>query len=119
MRSHDTARLDALPRKTLAMSLPGDDTGRKHLADDHWKHAIGRAIERALELAGLQKGQAAAAMGYGENQAPISRWIAGAESPQFARLWSVPELRGPLVIALAELSDAVSVETTITLRRRA
>lgn len=119
MAENLTARLDSIPRKSLAMRHEDPHTLRKKFADDEWKLVIGGAIERALELAGMQKGQAAFEMGYGENQAPLSRWIAGTESPQFARLWSVPALRGPIVLALAELSETVSVETTITVRRRA
>jgi hypothetical protein len=109
-----TAQLDGIKRKSLVMR---GESLRKPLADD-LKRPIGQAIERALVLADITKQDAAFRMGY-EDQSALSRWIAGAETAQFARLFSIPELRGPLVIALAELSETVSVETTITIRRRA
>lgn len=118
MAAHDTAALDRVPRKTLAM---GSEALRKKFAesDDAMKRALGRAIERALQIAGMTKGEAAHEMGYGENQAPISRWIAGSETPQFCRLFAVPALRAPLVLALAELSTDIEVTQHIVIRRRA
>lgn len=95
---------------------------RKKLAepsDDAARVALGSAIERALQLAGMTKVQAAQEMGYGENQAPVSRWIAGIETPQFAKLFAVKQLRQPLVIALAELADGIEIVTQLTVRRRA
>lgn len=97
----------------------GGEGLRKKFADDECRRAIGRAIEQALGLAGMQKGEAAAEMGYGDNQAPLSRWIAGTETPQFAKLFSIDRLQGPLVIALAALSTDTEVVTEIRVRRRA
>jgi hypothetical protein len=111
---HDTARLDGLPHKMLAMRGEGF---RKPLAED-LKRAIGQAIERAIVLASLTKQDVAHQMGY-EDQSALSRWISGAETPQFAKLFVVVELRGPLVIALAELAHDVEISTTLTVRRRA
>lgn len=111
---HDTAVLDAIPRKTLSM---GSEAIRKPLADEEIRRAIGRAIERAVAMAGLTKQQAAAEMGYGENQAPLSRWISGTETPQFSKLWSVPQLRSCIVIALAQLADDIEVTTNIRIRK--
>jgi hypothetical protein len=110
MAAHDTTLLDAVPRKTLAMR---SESLRKPLAG-----AIGRAIDRAITLSGLTKQDAAYRMGY-QDQSAVARWISGVETPQLARLFAVPELRAPLVQALAELSSDVEVTTTITVRRRA
>lgn len=90
---------------------------RKPLAEDAL--TIGRVIERALALAGISKQDAAFRMGYGSNQAPLSRWIAGVETPQFAKLFAVPELRAPIVLAFAEVVDAIDITTNVTIRRRA
>jgi hypothetical protein len=114
MSQHNTAQLDGIKRKSIAMT---SEALRKPLADD-LKRAIGQAIERAIVLAGLTKQEVAFAMGY-EDQSALSRWISGAETPQFARLFIVVKLRGPLVIALAELSGDVDVQTTIVIRRTA
>jgi predicted transcriptional regulator len=116
MAANLTAGLDGIPRKTLAM---GGESLRKPLAED-LKRAIGAAIARALVLADMTKQDAAHRMGY-EDQSALSRWISGAETPQFARLFEVAELRTPLVVALAEIvnSDEIEISTHITVRRRA
>lgn len=105
------------PRKMLTMR---GESLRKPLAEDHFKAAIGRAIERALSAADITKQQAAAGMGYGDNQAPVSRWISGSETPQFAKLWTLGDrFRQELVIAMAaECSVGVEVRTVITLERK-
>lgn len=102
-------RLD-VPRKMLAAR---GEAVRKPLAEE-----IGGAIERALTLARITKQDACYRMGYGANQAPLSRWISGAERPQFEKLWGIDELRGPLVTALAELAG-YDVVTEIRIRRPA
>lgn len=119
MADHDMARLDRVPRKTISMgsealSLTGEGL-RKPLADDY-KRPIGQAIERAIALAGMTKQQVAAEMGY-ENQAALSRWISGIETPQFAKLFAVKDLRAALVIALAEMAKDIDITTTISIRR--
>lgn len=114
MRTHDTAQLDQVPRKMAAMT---SEALRKPLAED-LKRAIGRAIERAIVGADLTKQEVSFAMGY-EDQSALSRWISGAENPQFAKLFMVVKLRAPLVVALAALAEDASVVTTITIRRRA
>jgi hypothetical protein len=118
-REHLAAQLDGIQRKSIAM---GGESLRKKFAatDDDWNRVIGRVIERALELAGMQKGEAAAEMGYGTNQAPLSRWIAGVETAQFQKLWRVERLRTPIVLAWSEqLNGAAEIVTTITIRRSA
>jgi hypothetical protein len=122
-RAEATAQLADLQRKPLAATLRTGEGPRKKFADEDVCRAIGRAIERALNLAGMQKGEAAFEMGYGQNQAPLSRWIAGEDTPQLARLFAVARLRGPLVIALAEycgskIAEDVEVITEIRVRRR-
>lgn len=97
------------PRKMLAAQ---GESHRKPLADE-----IGGAIERAIVLAKLTKQDVAYRMGY-TDQSALSRWISGAETPQFAKLWAITELQEPLVIALAELA-AMVIETTVRTRRRA
>lgn len=107
--------LDSIPRKVLAAGEAGAKPLRKPLAVD-----LGSAIERALSIAGLTKKDVSYRMGYGTNQAPISRWIAGTEMPQLSKLWAIEELRGPLVVALAEAVDdsGVVVTTNIEVRTK-
>lgn len=116
-RDNVTAQLDGLKRKSLAIRELPSETDRKPLADD-LKRAIGQAIERAILIAGLTKQDVAFRMGY-QDQSALARWISGTETPQFAKLFIIVELRGPMVIALAELSQTVEVETTIRIRRSA
>lgn len=114
MSSNPLPLLGEAPRKSVAKPSEGH---RKPVAED-LKRAIGFAIARALELANLTKQEAAFQMGY-EDQSALSRWISGVETAQFAKLFGIARLRGPLVIALAELSEDVVVETTISIRRSA
>lgn len=94
-------------------------TDHKPLAIDQTKRLLGRAIERALMAADMTKQDAAYRMGYGTNQAPISNWISGKETPQFAKLWTLSEVfQRELVIALADLCRDVEVRTVVTLSRR-
>lgn len=116
MGDRNTAVLDTLQRKALTMR---GESLRKPLAEDGMRRVIGGAIERALHLAGLTKQEVSYAMGYGENQSPISRWIAGTETPQFAKLFAVARLKPALLVALAELDqDNVEIRTQIIVRRR-
>jgi hypothetical protein len=119
MAAHDSAALDRIKRKSVAMTLGGGETDHKPLVLEQGRREIGRAIERALQLAAMTKQDVSFAMGYGTNQAPISNWISGKETPQFAKLFSVEPLRAPLVIALAELAHDIEVSTTIVVRRKA
>lgn len=113
-RDHLTAQLDAITRKPVAMRGEPD---RKPLAED-LARAVGAAIEQAIKLARLEKKDVAFQMGYAD-QSALARWIAGVETPQFAKLFAIRSLRGPLVIALAALSEDAEIVTTITLRRSA
>lgn len=82
-----------------------------------WRESVGQAIQRCFSLAGLTQKEAAALLE--RDQAQVARWISGDERPQVDAIFAVEALRGPLVIALAELAGCVDVETTITVRRRA
>jgi hypothetical protein len=106
------------PRKMLAGGEVSGETLRKRLAEGDDSSQIGRVIERALTLANLTKQEVAHAMGYAD-QSALSRWIAGVETAQMAKLWRVRALRGALVVALAEAAqDDVEVRTVVTLKRR-
>jgi hypothetical protein len=86
---------------------------------DDMKRLIGSAIEKALTSADITKQAAAYEMGYGENHAPVSNWIAGKETPQFAKLWTLGAVfQRELVIALANLCQQVEVRTVVTIERR-
>jgi hypothetical protein len=80
---------------------------------DQWRFAIGRAIERAMTLAGWSLKEFAAAVDRDERQ--CARWITGGERPQFDALFAVASLRQPLIQAFAELAG-VDVEVTVRLR---
>ena len=85
---------------------------------DAWMEQVGAALQRAISLRGWSLKEFSGAVGRDERQ--CSRWIKGKERAQFDVLFSVEELRQPLVIALAELAgQAVEVETTIRVRRTA
>ena len=81
-----------------------------------WREEIGRAIQRCFSLAGLTQDQAAREMNRDPGQ--IGRWVSGAERPLLDAMFAVKRLRGPLIIALAELGGGhVEVRTQIILRR--
>lgn len=78
---------------------------------------VGQAVQRAISLVGWSVKEAADHIG--RERAQVSRWIAGTETPQFAKLWTLGErFQQELVIALAELVPCVSVRTQITLERK-
>lgn len=80
-----------------------------------WKEQIGQAIRRTRGVLSLK--EFATAIDRDERQ--IARWEEGKERPQFDAIFAVRALRGPLVIALAQLSEDACVETTIVIRRTA
>lgn len=82
------------------------------------KSLVGRAIQRAVSLAGLTNKEAAALVGVNDSQ--FGKWLSGNEPPQVHRVFAVPALRQPLVLALAECceSDGISVKTVVTLERK-
>jgi cytochrome c551/c552 len=111
-----------LPSAAARHLLSSDIPTRMAKADlriqeiDAFRAEIGRCVERARLLVGWSLKQLAASLAHDERQ--VARWIAGTERAQFDVLFSVPELRGPLVIALAGLSDDIEAETTLHVRRR-
>jgi hypothetical protein len=120
-RSEITAQLANVPRQSLKMG--GESVSRRGETDhqplvDAMKRAIGRAIERAIKSADLEKKDVAERMGY-TDQSVIGRWIAGVETPQFAKLFAIDELQIHLVIALARIPKDAEIVTTITVRRSA
>ncbi len=125
MNSSLRANLPSPQRKSLRM--PGEtnqrrgETNPKPLRTDDFRRLIGSAIETALRNSAIEKKTAAFDMGYGENQASLSNWIRGEETPQFAKLWVLGDrFRQELVLALAaSCSVGVEVETIVKLRRQA
>lgn len=101
-------------RKPLAMR---GESLSKSFADPDDMRAAGRLIERALEILGSTKQQAAGAMGY-EDPSALSRWIQGTENPRLAVLLKLSGFRAAFIIALAEGRDSgVEVRTLITVAR--
>jgi transcriptional regulator with XRE-family HTH domain len=84
---------------------------------------IGRVVAKARQSLGWSQKELvdAVELATAEHRdvAQVSRWESGTERPQFDVLWSVEALRGPLVIALASLSDQIDVVTEIRVRRPA
>lgn len=115
---HTVAKcLPDVPRKMLSAGLrPDANADRKPLTEHAFRAVIGGAIECALLGSRITKQEASHRMGY-DNQASISKWISGVETPQFAKLWAIgPDFRAHLVIALARACDGVDVTTQITIR---
>lgn len=87
---------------------------------DEWRVLVGAAIVRALALAGLTQKEVAALTD--RDHATVSRWLTGAERPQFDVLLAVERLRPSLVQALAELAGTtvgIEIETVVRITRRA
>jgi hypothetical protein len=105
--------LDRPPRR-VALRREGV---RKNVAEPAEGRLVGQVIGRALELAGLSRQEVAFTMGYAD-ESSLCRWIAGVETPQFARLWQVAPLRPALVLAWAEHTEDIEVTTQISVRRR-
>jgi hypothetical protein len=91
------------------------ESDRKKLVED-LRPVIGRLVERAIALAGLTKQEAAFAMGYSD-QGAVSRWCSGVERPQFDKLFVVKGFKLAWLLAIAEDSKEIEVETTIKVRR--
>lgn len=107
-------RLNSIHPQMLRVEDEGD---RKQLAEGR-RARIARAVERALEIAGVTKQQAAFAMGY-TDQGPVSRWCSGVERPLFDKLFGVPGFEDAYLVALAERNPRVELETTVRIRRTA
>jgi transcriptional regulator with XRE-family HTH domain len=82
-----------------------------------YREQIGKALQRATSLVGWTLKELAGKVNRDPRQ--VARWLSGQERAQLDVLWEVEELRGPLVLALAELSQQAEVVTTISLRMTA
>lgn len=87
--------------------------------DRVWERAVGRAIQRAVAVAGLSNKEAAALVGV--DDAEFGKWISATRRPHLDRVLAVRQLRGPCVIALAEeiarVDASLDVVTEIRVRR--
>jgi hypothetical protein len=77
---------------------------------------IGGCLDFARRYVGWTLEQLAAELDRDPRQ--IRRWIANEENTQMAVVWAVVVLRGPFVIALAQLAEC-DVDTVIRIRRSA
>lgn len=79
---------------------------------------IGRAIHRAVQLAGMSHKEAAASIGVNDSQ--FGKWLSGNEPPQVHRVFAVEALQQPLIVALAECcaSEGIAIKTVVTLERK-
>jgi DNA-binding transcriptional regulator YiaG len=99
-------------RPTMAKaSLP--EIRKTDLTD--WREEIGRAIRKVRGDRSLKE----FAVLIDRDDRTIARWEEGKERPQLDAIFAVKDLRGPLVLALAELSETVEIETTLRIRRTA
>jgi len=103
---------NSLERVTPQMAKADLNTIEKR----EFREEIGRAIQRAIGLAGLSQKEAAGEIG--RDAAQLARWIAGTERPQFDALFAVERLREPLCVALAQMSGA-DVQLEIKFRKTA
>jgi ribosome-binding protein aMBF1 (putative translation factor) len=77
---------------------------------------IGACLDFARRTLGWTVDQLAAELGRDSKQ--VARWMRGEERTQVDVVFGVPKLRGPFVIALAQLAEC-DVVTTISVRRTA
>lgn len=89
---------------------------RKPLAD--LRPAIGRLVNRALQLMNLTKQEAAYEMDYAD-AGTISRWCAGTERPAFDKLFTLDGFARAYVLAIAEQDPHLEAYTTIRMVRSA
>ena len=98
-----------------ARHLPLADVQPTMAKADLRKAEIGHAIERARALSGLSLKEFAARIRRDERQ--VSRWCSGLERPQLDAVLDDPDLWRCTVQALAELSQAISVEIVVRMRK--
>lgn len=114
-----TLQTSAVPSQRERLENLHPAMAKADLKKVEWREQVGGAIERALSLAGLTQKEGWALLGHNDG-AQLNRWIKGTERPQFDVLFSVEQLRQPLVLALCELAGAgVEIETTVRIRRSA
>lgn len=80
------------------------------------KKFVGRWVERAFELMGLKKQDAAWRMGYSDSGV-VSRWCSGTERPLFDKLIAIDGFEDAWLLALAERNPHAEVTTQIRLPR--
>lgn len=103
---------------TLDIGRPVMAKANVQIQDIDWKQAVGRAIEWAVATAGLTKSEAAGKLDVDESE--FTKWTRGERRPHIDRLLAVPELRQPMLVALARLDpDLFSVKYVIESRRLA
>lgn len=121
-------RMASVHPKMLAVSderlQSRSETHPKRLGEQEWRERIGRTIDRALRLAEVTKQEMSHAMGYGNDQSSISKWITGKERPQFDKLFGADGDIGDRfyvawVIACAEKHPSLDVTTEIRAKRTA
>lgn len=101
------------------------DIGRPVMAKAHvrepdvdWMVIIGAAIQSAVNETRWSNKEAADRVNV--DGAEFGKWLSGTRRPQFDRLFAVPELRRPLVIAIARIAgEGIEITTEITIRRSA
>lgn len=85
-----------------------------------WPVEVGAAIRRARLVVGWSLKEFAAhleaATEKSRDERQIGRWEDGKETPQLAALFAIEQLRGPLVIQLANLAHEIEVVTEIRVR---
>lgn len=85
-----------------------------------WPAEVGEAIKRARLLVGWSLKEFAAELEKAtqkkRDETQIGRWEKGQETPQLAALFAVEQLRGPLVVQLANLAHEIEVITEIRVR---
>lgn len=106
-----TEKLNGMQPQMLRAEHEGD---RKKLAD--LRPAIGRLVERAFQLMGITKQEAAFRLLY-DDQGTISRWCSGRERPLFDKLFTIDGFEAAYVQAIAERNPHIDVTTAITIRR--
>lgn len=114
MASSVDPRLGALKPSPLRIRGLRGETRSKPLAEREEAERYGRALERAIEDAGLTKQEAAFRLGYSE-QSMVSRWITGQENPPMPRLFVKlgEKFKQAWVLELAKQTNGVNVETVM------
>lgn len=86
--------------------------------DTDWLAVIGRAIQRAVAVAGWSNKEAAAKVGV--DDAEFGKWVNGSRRPHLDKLLAIDELRGPLITSLAHVADdsGIVVVEQISIRTR-
>lgn len=94
----------------------------KPLETDTWRADIAGAFVKALSMAGLTPKEFAWESRTSDEKerdlGQISRWMKGTERPQLDVIFAVKAMRLPMVLCLAELSEEITVKTTLECTHR-